>query len=562
MQLTHESIRLATLRSYDVLDTPAEEDFDRITAMSAHLLDAELSCITLVDEDRFFFKSTFGIDARNLPRRPGFCDTVIQKAEIHCIEDATLDPVVHDHKLVLEPPHVRSYVGSPLITSDGIAIGTLCAMYAKPRRFTQADKNLVRALSEFVMYQLDKRRLQAEAARREQDIQNAQKLESLGMLAGGIAHDFNNLLVGVVGNATLTARQLDDDNPAQELLAGVIHAANQASEMTDQLLAYAGQRPTGPKPVDLPNLLDNLSPLLRNSMSSNVTLKVECDNDLRHAIGDPTQLRQVILNLVSNASDAYGGRAGEVAIKLSHKSVETNKSDIRFASDLEPGDYVVLQVVDAGCGMDEQTLKSVFDPFFSTKVSGRGLGMSIVQRIVRSHGGAVQIESHPDRGCVVRVLLPAATGNTPAHRAEQLSRPARIVQGSGTILVVDDEELVLNMALTAIKSFGFDVVGALTGQDAIGSLNQMAHIDALVLDSTMPGMNGAAVLKAARSIHPHIPAVITSGHHIDEISDMYSGFDRLTFLHKPWTLEGLSQSIHCVTQGPAEDVEFATGATA
>ena len=350
MLLDHERSRLAALRQYDVLDTPPEDNFDRITAMTARLFDVDITCITLVDKERFYFKSAFGADITELERQPGFCDTTIQNEGVYCIEDTTKDPSVQNHSMVRNAPHVKFYAGFPLKTSDGFAIGTLCLLHPTSRVFSATDRVLLREMSEFVMFQLDRRRLKAEIERREEDIRNVQKLESLGVLTSAVAHDFNNLLVGVLGSASLADSQIAETSPAKESLATIIHAANQGRELTDQLLAYAGQRPLSPRPIDLSKMLSDMSPLIRSSLAKNATLELNCATDLPPVIGDSTQLRQVILNLITNASEAYEKNTGSVTVRLSSKLITALETEsVRFG-DLKSGKYVLLEVIDQGCG--------------------------------------------------------------------------------------------------------------------------------------------------------------------------------------------------------------------
>lgn len=539
MLAENESRRLAALREYDILDTPREEDLDKITAMGARLFDAALTCVTLVDQEIFIFKSTFGTDARTLDRRPGFCDTAIQQEGVHCIEDATTDPLVWDHPLVCNEPFIKSYAGSPLVTSSGFAIGTLCIMDAKARVFTDSEKTLLKELAEFVMFHLDRKRQLAEVASEEEKRQNARKLESLGMLAGGIAHDFNNLLVGVLGNASLATRQIEKDSPAQDTLANIISAANQSRELTGQLLAYGGQRPTRPKPVDMVQLVDDMLPLLNSSIAAEIRLEVDTATSLPVVTGDPTQLRQVVLNLVINASDAYSRDDGNVSLRLIPTRIDAPDT----VDDLAAGQYIRVEVEDSGCGMDADTMNSMFNPFFSTKVSGRGLGMSIVHQIIRSHGGQIRVESELGRGSKVCIFLPAEMHARPAKEVEP-PPITRINKGKGTVLIVDDEELVMNMTASAVKSFGFDACIAPSGKQALEQLEHLAEVDALILDATLSGVNGKSTLDAIREYRPNLPVVVTSGHHLDEVACNFKDFEKLTFLHKPWTLEQLSMAIH------------------
>ena len=543
MLLDHERLRLAALKQYDVLDTPPEECFDRITAMAARLFDVGMSCITLVDQTRYFFKSAFGADITELDRQPGFCDAAIQGEGVYCVEDTSSEPTVESHPMVCNPPYVRFYAGSPLKTGEGFVIGTLCLLDSKPRIFPATDRLLLQELSEFVMFQLDRRRIEAELKRREEDRRNVQKLESLGLLASGIAHDFNNLLVGILGNASLAQQEMAEGSDAHLNVENIVRAASQAKELTDQLLAYAGQRPLIPRSIDLLKLLDDMSPLIRSSISKAITLEVECESDVPAAIGDSTQIRQVALNLITNASEAYGNRPGVVSVRVSSKRIAQSDPERARLGDLKPGRYAILEVTDHGCGMDDETLQSLFDPFYTTKTSGRGLGMSIVQRIVRGHGGVLQVESKVGEGCTVTVYLPAG-GPGLADDTELSPVTRNLWAGAGTVLVVDDEDVVADVTSSAVKYLGFDVISAADGAQALQHLDAGADdIKVVILDASLAGTRGAATLDEVKKQRPELPTVITSGHHVDEVAHRFQSYDKLTFLQKPWTVDTLAGAL-------------------
>jgi len=542
MHLVHEQSRLAALRQFDVLDTPPEDNFDRITAMTARLFDVDMACVTLVDKKRFFFKSVFGADITELDRQPGFCDTTIRQDSVYCIEDTTEERTVRNHPLVCNPPHIRFYAGSPLKTSDGFAIGTLCLLHPSVREFSDMDRALLREMSEFVMYQLECRKSNAENERMEEEIRNIQKLETLGVLTGGIAHDFNNLLVGVLGSATLADSQIAENSPAKESLMYIIRAANHGKTLTDQLLNYAGQQPLATGPVDLSKLIRDMSPLIGSSLAKNVTFEFDCAPDIPSVLGDPSQLRQVILNLITNASEAYEKYTGAVGVTLASKYLTESEIENAHFGNLEAGQHVLLEVIDRGCGMDENTSKSLFDPFYTTKQSGRGLGMSIVQRIVREHAGLVQVETEIDQGCTISILLPAAVREFDENVVQR-----RVISkkrtGTGTVLVVDDEELVAKVTSSAIRHLGFNVITASNGIEALKMLNGESDVVALVLDATLPGMSGAETFDEIKKLRPELPTVIISGHHIDNVAGQFPDFEELTFLQKPWTFDDLTDSL-------------------
>lgn len=561
MQQISEDDRLSALRSYGVLDSPREEDFDKLTAMVARLYNTAISSVTLVAKDRFFFKSMFGADVRNMDRCPGFCDTAIQSEGVHCIEDATTDPVVRDHPMVRGEPYIRSYAGAPLVTSDGFAIGTLCIMDSEVRDFTRSERRLLQELAEFVMFHLDRRRLLAESQKHEEKRRDIQELESLGMLSGEIAHDYKNYLAGILGNASLAARQIDKDSPAQESVAGIIQAVSQASELTGQLLAYAGQQPTRPMPTKLPALISDMSPLLRRSIGRNTRFDTEYAADLSAAIVDPAQLHQIVLNLVTNASDAHQGGAG--LVHLAVDQVEFGPDDVKEdgLDYLDPGAYLRVEISDNGCGMDADTRDSAFKPFFTTKLDGCGLGLPIAQRIVLDHGGHIQVESEPEEGSTVFFLLPADT-TSEVSASDNGAATQSTIAACESVLVVDDEENVIRMTSSVLKRFGCRVHSAMNGKEAVEHAKGDGEFDVLILDATMPGMNGAETLDAINEHRPNLSTIITTGHHIDEVAGQFAKFSNLTFLQKPWTLEQLSAALQAAVSKQGEPTVPATDGAA
>lgn len=252
-----------------------------------------------------------------------------------------------------------------------------------------------------------RKQIEDERRRVEQQLQQTQKLESLGVLAGGIAHDFNNLLMGILGNADLALMRLPTGSPERTQVERIVTAAERASELTRQMLSYAGQGPFLPGPLDLGGLLRGMAPLLQAAVGRKARIRIATDPDLPAIQGDESHLRQVVLNLVTNAAEALGDEGGEVSISAGAvEADEAYLSGTCLHEALPPGPYAWFEVADTGCGMDEETRNRLFDPFFSTKFLGRGLGLPACLGIVRAHRGAIRLESEPGRGTTVRVLLP------------------------------------------------------------------------------------------------------------------------------------------------------------
>jgi len=359
-----------------------------------------------------------------------------------------------------------------------------------------------------------------------------QRLESLGVLAGGIAHDFNNLLTGILGNASLADAGLRADDPARQFLRDIVAASQRAAELTQQLLAYAGKGRVCREHLDLGNLVRDLMPLVRASIPAGVELVLDLAPTPIKA--DAGQIHQVVMNLIINAAEAITNTGTIVTTT----GIEEVGSGVPHR--LAPGNYAYLRVCDTGCGMDEETVGRIFEPFFSTKFSGRGLGLAAALGIVHSHHGSITVESAPGRGTTFTVRLPA---NDVSMAVQQPVVPADL-SGSGVILVVDDEDLVLRIAQASLESYGYTALLASDGRSALDLVAVAGdRIRAVVLDLTMPGMAIEETLKHLRDIQPTIPVMIASGYGESEIIPRLEALRIKGFLHKPYTAEQLAQCI-------------------
>ena len=375
------------------------------------------------------------------------------------------------------------------------------------------------------------RRTKAEAARKrlEDKLLQSQKLESLGVLAGGIAHDFNNLLVGVLGNASLALMDLPQNSPVRPTLQSIQRAARTLADLSQQMLAYSGRGAFVIQPVDLSSLVEEVTHLIRASISKKAVLKLELAADLPPVDADVSQLRQVILNLVMNASDAIALRSGfiRVSTSLVHCS-DDYLAETLIPSQAEPGYFACLEVSDTGGGMDEETQKRIWDPFFTTKETGRGLGLAAVLGIVRGHGGALRVYSEPGRGTTIKVLLPV-TAEIHAPVEEQES------QGQ-LVMLVDDEETCRAVGRQILERAGYRVLVAADGYEAVAYFKSRQDIDLVLLDLTMPKMDGAETFSALRRIDEAIRIVLTSGYGERDVTTAFAGKRLNGFVQKPWAM--------------------------
>jgi PAS domain S-box-containing protein len=380
-----------------------------------------------------------------------------------------------------------------------------------------------------------------ERKRLDQQLQHSQKLESIGLLAGGVAHDFNNLLVGILGNASLALESLEDAETTRRLLQDVMRASERAAELTRQMLAYAGKGRLTVGPVDLSTLIRDLAPLIQASIPRNVRLTLNLERDLPAIQADKTQIEQLAMNLIINAGEATQGNAAPVTVTTAIRNVGAEELGAYLTEHKVGGSYVALEVRDTGSGMDQETLKRIFDPFFSTKFLGRGLGLSAALGIVRGHKGAIKVTSAPAQGTVFEVLFPAGAD------AQVRSRPrveAALAPGRGAILVVDDEQIVRNMVEQALARAGYEVLLAGNGAEALSVFSRNAsRISLVLLDLVMPVMSGEEVLPHLLTMKPGVPVVVSSGHREEECRARLKEPRLAGFLQKPYTAASLAAKV-------------------
>lgn len=390
----------------------------------------------------------------------------------------------------------------------------------------------------------EQQRILQERAEFDRHLQETQKLESLGVLAGGIAHDFNNLLTTVLGNVSLMQRQLDPGSVVSQQLRDVETAARTATALCLQMLAYAGRAKVALASVSLNALVEETS-LLQASLEKKVQLRFELAQALPRVIADPTQLRQVLMNLVINAAEAIGARTGTVTISTGRIPGDSALVEgALIVPDELTDQYVYLSVVDDGPGMDETTLDRIFEPFYTTKFTGRGLGLSAVLGIVRAHRGVLKAQSAPDEGARFLMALPLH------EEAFSISSKPVALQpiAALTILVVDDDEQVLAVTRAMLDVLGMRVICARNGAEALKlGVQHAATLDAVIMDLTMPDMDGAETARALLAQGVTAPVLLVSGYGEQEARKRVNALSRSQvrygFLHKPFDLDELQQRL-------------------
>jgi signal transduction histidine kinase/ActR/RegA family two-component response regulator len=384
------------------------------------------------------------------------------------------------------------------------------------------------------------KREQAERVALEQRIAQSQRIESLGVLAGGIAHDFNNLLLGLLGHAEWLARQIRD--PEQlDALEGIRTAGERAAALTAQMLAYAGRKELGERrTIDLKNLLLELDGLLKAALSKKARLSLELQPG-SFVLGDRATLTQVLMNLLTNASDALGDQVGTIGVRteLLSELPERWQTAVEPVERVAPNGYVEIRVSDDGKGMTQDMVARVFEPFFTTKGGqGHGLGLAAVHGIVRAHGGAVRVDSTVGKGSCFRVLLPLAPrGPSLAPKAADWTAGATC-----RVLVIDDEPLVRSFLTRALVDAGYSVEEAKDGATALDTLTRTTP-DLVLLDMTLPDLDGVEILRRIRQSGHAMPVLLASGYLADDVKDTLQPGSFQGFLQKPFRIDKLLRTV-------------------
>ena len=395
------------------------------------------------------------------------------------------------------------------------------------------------------------KRAQTEREQMQSKLLQTQKLESLGVLAGGIAHDFNNLLTGILGNAGLALLRMGDSDPARELIHRVVGASERAAELTRQMLAYAGKASFEIRPISLSEHILETTHHLTATISKKVAFELHLGDGLPAVEVDPAQIQQLAMNLIINAAESCGDGPGTVTISTKLVQVEEGQHEQWFTGEtLSPGLYVCLEVHDTGSGMDSETVARIFDPFFTTKFTGRGLGLSTVLGIVRAHRGGLHVKSAPGQGSTFKVFLPASQRVLDELHDQQETS----LSGRGLILVVDDELFVLEVARRILESYGYDVLTAENGRRAVEIFRlRSKEIDLVLLDKTMPDLDGEETFRAMKAIQPDLLAILTSGYQETEVTTHFLSNELAGFVQKPYLPETLAfkikQALHRSKKG-------------
>jgi CheY-like chemotaxis protein len=353
--------------------------------------------------------------------------------------------------------------------------------------------------------------------------------------------------MGILGNADLAMIELPSSSPAVSFIAEIAKVARRAADLCNQMLAYSGKGRFIIERLDLSETVRDISHMLRASITKQAILREELDENLPPIQADPTQVRQVVMNLITNASEALGDRGGVIAVRTETVHHDGTKLGAgQSAQPLAAGTYVVLEVTDTGVGMNSETIARVFDPFFTTKFTGRGLGLAAVQGIVRGHDGAILIDSTPGKGTTFRVYLPAAE-NTEGTYATETRQAEDEWSATGLALLAEDEEAVRTVGQRMLEHIGFEVLTALDGDEAIELFSRHHRIlEVVLLDLTMPGLAGEDVARELDKIDPDVPIILCSGFTEQAVVDRFDTNPPAAFVQKPYRLETLRSTLRNV----------------
>jgi PAS domain S-box-containing protein len=430
--------------------------------------------------------------------------------------------------------------------------GAAQTVWAKARPLYDGEGNITGAI-EAIRDITELKRAEEERARIESHMQEVQKLESLGLMAGGIAHDFNNLLVAILGNADLALLSLSHSSPARVYVEDISRASMRAADLCRQMLAYAGKGRFVLGRYNLSKIVKEMTQILEVSISKKAILRYDFEDALPAVEVDPTQMQQVIMNLITNASESLDNQRGLISVSTGVMDCDRDYlADSYLDDELAGGRYVYLEVADTGAGMDGETRRRIFDPFFTTKFTGRGLGLAAVLGIVRGHLGAIKVDSEVGRGTTFKVLLPAQEW-VPAEQGPEAVQTAPTLPCGGTILLIDDDPVVRKVASQMLDRLGFQVLAAANGQEGLKVFGEnRGEIDCVILDLTMPEMGGEEVFRELRRLQSDVRVILCSGYNEQEVTQRFVGSSLAGFIQKPYTLAKLLEVLSCISHQGGE----------
>jgi signal transduction histidine kinase len=469
------------------------------------------------------------LDGLTVDNCAGSCGTAAFRRQPVIVEDVATDPLWQPFRQLALTHHIRACWSTPFFSSRGSVLGTFAISHTHPCEPTPFHLELMEVAAYLAT-------IAVERQQQDETLLQTQKLESLGILAGGIAHDFNNLLVAILGQSSLARMRSEPGSKIHYHLDKVIIAAERAKQLTQQLLAYTGGGQVQAETVNFNTLISQNLHLLQVAIPQQITLDTQLAAILPPIKADPSQMQQIMMNLIINGAEAMGSHAGTLTLRTGVRQI--SRADNAFArytnQPLASGDYVWLEVADTGTGMAQETILKIFDPFFSTKLTGRGLGLAAVLGIMRRHHGGLRVISELGQGTSFTLLLPVddASSLSVAPSETQLGE---ITPRTGTLLVIDDEEIVRQSVGDMLTTQGMTVLTAVDGQSGITTYKALQEtIQLIILDLSMPGLSGEETFHALRAINPHAKILLSSGYDEIQAVDRISSMGSVSFIQKPY----------------------------
>jgi len=476
----------------------------------------------------------------------GSCGTAAYRQSTVIVTDIASDPLWSNYKALAATHGLAACASVPISTGEGAPVlGTFAIYHARPGPFASAEIELLRAMTDLAAIAIVH-------DQRAQVLERLQRATSLGVLAGGIAHDINNLLTAISANVELAVLKTSKEDPAAANLHAIESAVQQGNELTRMLLSYARDVPVPLVDVDLNTLLTELLRTVASSVPTRVAIACDLDSTLPLVRANSAQIQQLALNLITNAVEAIGQAPGKIEVHTYVAQISAAQATTRVTEPaLSAGSYAVLEVSDTGCGMSRETMGRVFEPFFSTKASGHGLGLSSLLGVVKAHHGGVEVESEIGRGATFRLFLPfaevAAKPPAPREPTPSETRPKK------QVLLVEDDASVRGVVAHMLKHLGYAAIQAGNGQEALDALEQhQGHIDVVLMDVKMPRMDARAALPHMERRWPHVPVILSSGD--DDEVDLHREPPRnvVGFLPKPYRAQEL-RDVMASALGPASE---------
>ena len=497
------------------------------------LVNAEGNCVTVGAGPSLPEEYNSAVEGLIIGPSVGSCGTAAYWNVPVIVENIQEDPLWKGLRDVAALADVRACWSQPIRGSFGEVLGALALYSNVPEAPDQTQMDCLEIAARMVGIAVERERLEFQ-------LRQTAKFEALGVLAGGVAHDFNNLLAVVIGNVDLAIATGAVNDAGREMLGDIISASESATSICNQMLTYAGRGNVTTETIDSGPVIRELSKLLQIVLSKKASLHLDLTEDLR-VRGDCTQLRQVLMNLITNGAEAIGNHPGEVTVttrpvKLSRDSIKQRA----LCPSVTPGEYVEFAVSDTGCGMDAETQAKIFDPFFSTKADGRGLGLAAVMGIVKAHGWALQVNSVAGQGTTCRLLLPRGKEPVAEHRELDSPQPPAKTR----VLLVDDESGVLKAVTRILEHAGMEVRCASDGAEAVSVYAKHHHsIDCVVLDLNMPVLDGEEVFQEMKAVCNDVRVVLVSGYAEQSVLERFRGAGLSGVLQKPMRASDLLQKI-------------------